>query len=271
MNYKDILEEKYNKYDENSRLIKDKSHYVEYYIVSYFIRKYLKLGDKIADIGAGTGAYSIGLANLGFDVCSVDLVSENVKKLESKITKDMKIKVFQGDAQDLSFLSESDFNLTLCLGPLYHLFKIDEIKTTLLECSRITKNDGYIFFSFKPSDALIYNWLMKKNCFEKRSFFMDNNYNPKNLPKENFSFWRIEDIINMIHEIKSLQIVEMFSVNGLTMLFDNYVNSMSGEVFQDYLNYVKSSCTKPELLGGSSQIVVICKIDKEKFCDSKFF
>jgi len=58
----EILNNYYNNYDEESRLIKDKAHRIEYITTTKYIEKYLKSGDKILEIGAGTGRYAINYA-----------------------------------------------------------------------------------------------------------------------------------------------------------------------------------------------------------------
>lgn len=63
----------YNNYDEDSRL-KRKNRMPEYLTTMKYIEKYLKPNSKIIEIGAGTGRYSIALADMGYDVTAVELV-----------------------------------------------------------------------------------------------------------------------------------------------------------------------------------------------------
>ena len=74
----------YNKYDEDDRL-KSKTHLPEYLITMKYIKKYLTPNSKILEIGAGTGRYSIALADMGYDVTSVELVPHNIEILKTKI------------------------------------------------------------------------------------------------------------------------------------------------------------------------------------------
>ena len=60
-----IIEEFYSKYDEDKRLT-SKNHLPEYLITMKFIEKYLFPSAKIAEIGAGTGRYSVALAEKGY-------------------------------------------------------------------------------------------------------------------------------------------------------------------------------------------------------------
>ena len=72
----EILENYYNNYDEESRLVRDKTHTIEFITTTKFIDKYLKDGDRILEIGAGTGRYTIHYALKGFEVDAVELVKK---------------------------------------------------------------------------------------------------------------------------------------------------------------------------------------------------
>jgi len=65
----------YNQYNEEDRL-KRRTGQVEYLTTSKYIHNYIKPTDKIIEIGAGTGAYSIPLAEEGYDVTAVELVEK---------------------------------------------------------------------------------------------------------------------------------------------------------------------------------------------------
>ena len=87
------LEEYYNKFNEDKRL--DSRHgRVEFQTSMHYIHKYLdqiaeetgknRREIRILDIGAGTGRYSIALAEEGYDVTAVELVKHNLGRLKQK-------------------------------------------------------------------------------------------------------------------------------------------------------------------------------------------
>ena len=90
------LEKYYNKFNEDKRL-KSRHGIVEYTVSMKYIKEYLdslkeseKSNIRIADIGAGTGRYSIPLAEEGYDVTAVELVKYNLgilKKHTKRIVK----------------------------------------------------------------------------------------------------------------------------------------------------------------------------------------
>ena len=98
-----ILNEHYEKTDEENRLTKDKTHNIEFITTTKYIEKYLKEGDRILEVGAGTGIYSLYYANKGYQVDAVELVQKNIDILNSKITNNMNIKAIQGNAIDFVY------------------------------------------------------------------------------------------------------------------------------------------------------------------------
>ena len=78
------LEKYYNKFNEEKRL-NSRHGQVEYLTSMKYIHKYLekKENAKILDVGAGTGRYSVQLANEGYDVTAVELVKYNLGILKA--------------------------------------------------------------------------------------------------------------------------------------------------------------------------------------------
>lgn len=71
------LIEFYNNYDEDNRLI-PKHGMVEFLTTMHYIEKYLNPGDRVLEVGAGTGRYSHTLARQGYAVDAVELVEHNI-------------------------------------------------------------------------------------------------------------------------------------------------------------------------------------------------
>ena len=133
--FKDKLSNYYNKFNENKRL--DHRHgQVEFITSMKYIHQYINKGDKIVDIGAGAGRYSITLKKEGYDVTAVEYVRPNIGKIK---VNDPELKVIEASATDLSMFADNKFDIAIMFGPMYHLYtKQDKLKA-LNEAKRITK------------------------------------------------------------------------------------------------------------------------------------
>lgn len=66
-------------------------------------------------------------------------MKRNLDILKSKITKDMNINAVQGNCVDLNIYDDNTFDITLILGPLYHLYEKKDINQAISEAIRVTK------------------------------------------------------------------------------------------------------------------------------------
>ena len=87
--------EYYNNYDEDGRLLK-KNRLPEYLTTMKYIEKYLTPNSKIIEIGAGTGRYSLELADRGYDITAVELVPHNIEIMKKKVKPNHNIKIYEG-------------------------------------------------------------------------------------------------------------------------------------------------------------------------------
>ena len=79
------IKEYYSKGAEDNRFTQDKSHRLEFLTTTRYIDKYLKPGDRILEVGAGTGVYSLHYAKKGYKVDSLELVESNIDIFKTKI------------------------------------------------------------------------------------------------------------------------------------------------------------------------------------------
>ena len=137
----------YNNYDEDNRLALRHGS-VEFLTTMHYIEKYIKSGDTVLEIGAGTGKYSHTLARQGYTVDAVELVEHNIEIFNKNTESDENITITQGNAMDLSSFSNNQYDITLLLGPLYHLYSIEDKRQALSEAIRVTKPGGVIFAAY---------------------------------------------------------------------------------------------------------------------------
>lgn len=255
---KELLENYYSGYEEEKRLVKDKAHMVEFLTTTRYIDKYLKPGDKILEVGAGTGRYSLHYASKGYEVEAVELTKSNIEEFKKHIESNMKVNAHEGNALDLSMYEDNSFNITLVLGPIYHLFSIEEKKKAIEEAIRVTKPHGKIFIAYITNDIVILTYGLKKGNLLKLKDVCDENYRVKEIPEEIFSVNYIEEFDNMMKEFPVNKLCEV-AVDGLSESLSDYINELSEDEYKIWLDYHFKNCERKDLMGYSSHVVYICE------------
>jgi len=99
----------------------------------------------ILDLGAGTGRFSIELANKGANVVSFDQATEMLNVIKEKTSKlDITLAMVRGDGCQVPF-KDCSFDGIICIQVLGHL---PTYMNVLREMSRVLKEDGFIIVSF---------------------------------------------------------------------------------------------------------------------------
>ena len=246
----------YNKFNEDKRLT-TKHGLVEFYTSIKYIEKYLKKfkNPKIIDIGAGTGKYSIYLAEKSYDVTAVQLVKHNLRVLE-KNNKD--VKAYQGNAINLKKFKDNSFDITILFGPMYHLISMEDKLKALEEAKRITKDNGLIFISYCMNEfAIIKHGFIDNNILEELNS-IDNDYKIISKEDDLYSFVRLEDI-NYLKNKTNLKRIKILSQDGPSEYLTKTINKMDQETFNKYLEYHYKTCERKELLGAGRHILDILK------------
>ena len=143
----EVLTQYYESYDEDSRLC-SRHGMVEYLTTMRYIEKYLQPGMRILEIGAATGRYSHNLARQGYQVDAVELIEHNIEIFKKNTKPGENITITQENAKDLHSFNDNTYDITLLLGPMYHLFTEEEKLQALSEAIRVTKKGGIIFSAY---------------------------------------------------------------------------------------------------------------------------
>ena len=250
------IEKHYNKHPEDLRLLR-RHGIVEFETTMYHLRRFLKPGYRLLDIGAGTGRYTSALMEEGYEVKAVELVRRNIDVfLKREPTAD----VVQGDARHMPFVPTASADVTLLLGPLYHLIGDDEKLKALKEAKRVTKPGGLIFVAYLMNEYSILSY-----CFDEDRIgglldrgVVDQNFHIQAQADELYDYVRLEDI-NRLDENAGLERVTIFSPDGASDYMRTRLNRMSDETFAHFIAYQKSISERADLIGAGSHVVDVVR------------
>lgn len=254
------LIEFYNSYDEDNRLI---SRYgtVEFLTTMRYIERYIRQGSRVLEIGAGTGRYSHALARQGFAVDAVELVEHNIEVFRKNTLPDENVSVIQGNALDLSVFPDNTYDITLLLGPLYHLYTKEDKQQALREAIRVTKQGGIIFAAYVISDGCLLDEGFKRGSFKvadyiKKGMLDPHTFAAKSRPRDLFELVRKEDIDDLM-SIFPVTRLHYVASDGCALFMREAIEAMDDETFQLYLKYHFATCERTDLSGVTSHAIDI--------------
>lgn len=246
----------YNNYDEDGRLLK-KNRLPEYITTMRYIEKYLTHNSKIIEIGAGTGRYSVALADKGYDVTAVELVPHNIEIMKKKIKTEHNIKIYEGNACDLSFIDSDIYDIVLLLGPMYHLFTDEDKHRAVSEAIRVAKKGGVIYSAYCNNDTVMYKMFYKKRILDYLDKgLIDENYHAKSSPNEIFELYRKSDIDELMSHYNVTRL-HFVGVDMLSYLYNNKLNMLNKREFEEYLKFLSTICEREDLVGMSQHMLDI--------------
>ena len=244
--------------DEDARL-RSRHGRVEFLTTMRYIERYLKPGGRILEIGAGTGRYSHALAQKGYAVDAVELLEHNIGVFRQNTLPGEPVTIRQGNALDLVGFGDNTYDITLLLGPMYHLYTVEEQRRALTEAVRVTKSGGVVFAAYCGSDATAIQY-----CFV-RGMFKD----PSNLaladpvtfklgsdPAHIFVLHRREEIDALMDGLPVSRL-HFVGTDMATGYMRDTIDQMDDEMYDLYLRYHFATCERPDLVGASNHYLDI--------------
>lgn len=243
----------YDIFNEDTRLNHSKAARVEFLTTIHYIEKYLRPGDRILDIGAGAGEYSLYFARRGYQVSAVELADANIAAFRKKITPEDRVELMQGNALDLSFYENESFDIVLLFGPLYHLKNEQDKYKCIREARRVCKAGGKIFFAFISNDFLI----LTEFAYDK-NYFKIGNYDKETFQLDDFPFvFHTVDEAGKLLSGSGIHLLHEVAADGASELLAGRINEMSDEDYEQYLRYHFYICEKKEFLGMTNHLLFV--------------
>lgn len=255
-----VVTQFYNTIKEEERL-QDKHGQVEFRTTMKYIHEYLRTDMRVLEIGAGTGRYSLALAEEGYEVDAVELVEHNIEVFRAKMAEmpaDGQVKLMQGNALDLSVYEDETFDITLSLGPMYHLFDEESKKKALKEAIRVTKKGGMIFVAYCMNEATIIQYCFQKETIweDKKKGLLSEDFHWTANENDAFALMRPDEIIALTKD-EPVKRIKLIATDGAARYMDAIVDNMSDELFALYFKYHLSICERQDLIGASNHTLDI--------------
>ena len=252
----EILKNYYTTHNEDARLT-SRHGTVEFLTTVHYVEKYLKPGMRILEIGAGTGRYSHYFAQNGYAVDAVELMECNIEVFRANTKPTENISVCQGDAVNLKDIACGQYDITLLLGPMYHLYSDEDKLAALSEAIRVTKTGGIIFAAYCNNDMTVYHFGFLRGGFNDGAYdaLIDfNTFKLSSTPKEIFALYRREDIDALMSRFDTERL-HYVGTDMLTRFIADAVDGMDDKAFEMYMKYHLCICERKDMVGASSHML----------------
>jgi SAM-dependent methyltransferase len=232
---------------------------VEFLTTCRYIDKYLEDGARILEIGAASGKYSHYYARQGYIVDAVEPVPYNVAQFDKNTQEGELVTITLGDARDLSDFADEAYDLTLILGPLYHLFTETDKSRVISEALRVTKPGGVLFAAHCISDATIFDQGFKRQGFSVpemiRSGYIDPvTFRCRSDEKLVFEIVRKEDIDRLMADFPVTRLhyvaTDLYAHHMIREL-----EAMDEDLFRLYMQYHFAVCERGDMVGISHHVL----------------
>lgn len=254
-----LIEKHYNKHPEDLRLQR-RHGIVEFETTMHHLRRFLKPEHFVLDIGAGTGRYTSALMAEGYRVKAVELVKRNIDVF---LKREPEADVVQGDARNMPFLDDATADVTLLLGPLYHLISDEEKVKALREAKRVTKPGGVIFVAYLMNEYSVLSYCFDEDRIDglMEKGFVDSDFHIRAASDELYDYVRMEDV-DRLNGMAGLERITVFSPDGAADYMRTRLNRMSDATFARFIEYQKCISERPDLIGAGSHIVDVLTSEK---------
>ncbi len=248
----------YENYDEDLRLSADNVRRLEFMTALVYMNKYLKAGERVLDVAAGTGAYALYYAARGLDVTALDITPSYIEILDQKaLQQGVKVSSGVNDARDLSAYADNSFDHVFCMGPIYHLTEATDRERVMNECCRVLKPGGLLFLAYINKHFVFAHLASQNKQFLQEKWFQKIIVEGVMRSTDEDCFWTdtwftTPGEIERITRERQLSMCHHISQDGVGRLLAEEVNAMRPDDFKRWADFHIRTCEEPSILGISN-------------------
>lgn len=255
----------YANFDEEQRLVCQNITRIEFDTTVNQLEAFTQSANKLTELGAATGRYSIYYAQKGLEVTAVELVPELVSQLEDNAAEQgVELNIHEANATDVNFIPDSSQDIVLILGPLYHIQNEGERQAVIKEAHRILKPNGiaavaYISRFFvagllaKMSHVLVTPQVLGE--LHETGLVTSKDVDPF----FRTGYFATPDEVESLVQSEGLDVEKHVATDGFGRYIGAEINALSEQEYQAWLQYHLMVCSEPSLLGSSNHGLVIAR------------
>ena len=193
----------------------------------------------------------------------IELAEHNIEIFRKNTLAEENISVIQDNVLNLYAFPDNQFDITLLLGSLYHLYNKKDKEQAISEAIRVTKQGGIIFAAYVISDGCLLDEVFHRNNINVAEYIKNGLLDPDTFaaisePKDIFELVRKEDI-DYLMSIFPVTRLHYVATDGCSLFMREAIDAMDSEQFQLYLKYHFATCERKDLSGVTSHAVDIFK------------
>jgi ubiquinone/menaquinone biosynthesis C-methylase UbiE len=250
-------------YEEENRMKSNNARKVEFIVTTLLLEDLLKGNLNILDCAAGTGVYSLFLANIGHYVTTLDITKKHIEIINQKLEgKKYNVETAVNEARGLEMFDDESFDVVLCMGPLYHLTEEIDRNLCFEECYRVLKKGGLLISSYTSRFSVIPN-LVTKNFPLPKNNLIKELWSNGTLSYDDYLYLGAEIYYHTpcemeeLYDSYELKLIDHLGVDGTSLLLANSIDQMNDEEFDIWLDYHLSVCREKSIIGISSHGLLI--------------
>lgn len=256
---KDKILAQYSTGKEHDRPASDRNTGLEFHYTKKHLEGFVKPDDKVLEVGCGTGYYGLYFADKCNAYHGIDIVPLHIELFERAVKEREYANVTceLGDATDLDTISDSSYDVVLCLGPLYHLPQ-QERELVFSECKRVCKSGGILAFAYINKIGVYVG-----ACIHDRNNYPNEIANELVLLKgeddlrpDTFYFTTPEEM-NCTAQRHGLSVIKNLGTDFFIAL--GIVNNMTEEQFEVMRPLYDQMATHESCTGMSNHALILCK------------